>query len=230
VSRLRAVVSWSSGKDAAFALHLARLGGEVEIAGLLSSINAEFQRVSMHGVRRELLEQQARAAGLPLQIVELPWPCPNEEYERRMAAACQHLREQGIEAVIFGDIHLADVRDYREQQMARAGLKPLFPLWGRDSRQLLEEMLAAGVRARIVCLDPRRLSPAFAGAELSAALLPSLPEGVDPCGENGEFHTFVTHAPVFSAPVEVTAGAVIERDGFLYADLLPASGAMPADA
>lgn len=221
MSRLRAVVSWSSGKDAAWALHLVRLRGEVEVAGLLSSINEQFQRVSMHGVRRQLLESQACAAGLPLDIVELPWPCQNEEYERRMEAACQGLRARGVDAVVFGDIHLADVRDYREKQMARAGLQPLFPLWGRDSRELLEEMLDAGVRARIVCLDPLRMNPAMAGAELSAEWLSALPGGVDPCGENGEFHTFVTRAPVFSEPVEVEPGEVVERDGFVYADLLP---------
>lgn len=229
MSRPRAVISWSSGKDAAWALHVIRQRGEVEVAGLLCSINASFQRISMHGVRRQLLERQARATGLPLEIVELPWPCPNEEYERRMGAACERLRAKGVEAVVFGDIHLADVREYREKQMARAGLTPLFPLWGRDSRLLLEEMLAAGVRARTVCLDPRRLNPAFAGAELSVDWLRSLPEGVDPCGENGEFHTFVTHAPVFAEPVDVSLGEVVERDGFVYADLLPGARNSAAD-
>lgn len=221
MSRRRAVVSWSSGKDSAWALHLVRQRKDVEVAGLLASVNAEFQRVSMHGVRRELLERQARAAGLPLHVVELPWPCSNEQYERRMGAACRRMREEGVEVIVFGDIFLADVRAYREGQLAGTGIEPLFPLWGRHTGDLLREMLAAGVRARIACLDPRRLPRELAGAELHADLLRNLPAGVDPCGENGEFHTFVTAAPGFAAPVHVRKGEVVERDGFVYADLLP---------
>lgn len=224
MKRRRAVVSWSSGKDAAWALHLIRQQGELEAVGLLSSINAQFQRVSMHGVRRDLLELQARAAGLPLITVELPWPCPNEEYEQRMGAACARLRAEGVDAVVFGDIFLADVRQYRERQLAGTGLEPLFPLWGRETRELVREMLAAGVRARIACLDPRRLPKELAGAELDAELLHALPAGADPCGENGEFHTFVLDAPVFQHALDVTAGVVVERDGFVYADLLPSGG------
>lgn len=229
MSGTRAVVSWSSGKDAAWALHVARRLDGLKVVGLLSAVTGAFQRVSMHGVRRALLERQARAAGLPLDVVELPWPCSNEEYERRMGAACQRLRARGVEAVVFGDIRLADVREYRERQMSRAGMAALFPLWGRDPRELLLEMLESGVRARIVCLDPRSLSPAMAGAELSADWLRALPAGVDPCGENGEFHTFVTHAPVFSQPVNVLPGEVVERDGFVYADLLSEAAGTAAD-
>lgn len=221
MSRRRAVVSWSSGKDAAWALHLVRQRGELEVAGLLTSINAQFQRVSMHGVRRELLEQQAQAAGLPLLSVELPWPCSNEEYERRMGAACARLRAQDVEVVVFGDIFLADVRQYREKQLAGTGLEPLFPLWECGTRELVRGMLAAGVRARISCLDPVRLDRRFAGQELTEQTLRSLPADVDPCGENGEFHTFVFDAPVFGHPIDVTEGEVVERDGFVYADLLP---------
>lgn len=223
MKRRRAVISWSSGKDAAWALHLVRQQGELEAVGLLSSINAEFQRVSMHGVRRELLELQAQAAGLPLLTVELPWPCSNEEYERRMAAACARLRADGVEVVVFGDIFLADVRQYRERQLAGTGLEPLFPLWGRSTHELVCEMLAAGLRARIACLDPARVGRNLAGAELTPDLLLSLPASVDPCGENGEFHTFVFDAPVYAHPLDVSAGEVVEREGFVYADLLAAS-------
>lgn len=227
--RRRAVISWSTGKDAAWALYALRHRGDVEVAGLLSSINARFQRVSMHGVRRGLLERQARAAGLPLDVVELPWPCSNEEYERRMGAACRRLRARGIEVVVFGDIHLADVRQYRERQMSRAGMAALFPLWHKDPRELLLEMLDSGLRARIVSLDPRHLSPSQAGAELTRRWLQALPGGVDPCGENGEFHTFVTHAAFFSEPVNVALGEVVKRDGFVYADLLPEAAGTAAD-
>ncbi len=223
MNRRRAVVSWSSGKDAAWALHLVRQRPDLEVVGLLTSINAEFRRVSMHGVRQELLEMQAAASGLPLRIVELPWPCPNEEYERRMGAACAALRAEGVEAVVFGDIFLADVRAYRERQLAGTGLEPLFPLWGADSQKLAREMLDGGVRARIACLDPARVDRQLAGREWSVEVLSSLPCGVDPCGENGEFHTFVVDAPVFRHPIRVTAGEVVERDGFVYADFLPES-------
>ncbi len=224
MKRRRAVVSWSSGKDAAWALHLVRQQGLLETVGLLTSINAEFQRVSMHGVRRELLEQQARAAGLPLLTVELPWPCSNEEYERRMGLACARLRAEGVEVVVFGDIFLVDVRQYRERQLAGTGIEPLFPLWGRGTRELALDMLAGGMRARISCLDPARVSRRFAGAEFTADLVRSLPASVDPCGENGEFHTFVFDAPVFAHALDVAAGDVVERDGFVYADLLAAGG------
>ncbi len=224
MKRRRAVVSWSSGKDSAWALHLARQRPDLEVAGLLVSINAAFQRVSMHGVRRELVERQAHAARLPLQMVELPWPCSNEEYEHRMGAACAQLRSQGVEVIVFGDIFLADVRAYRERQLAGTGIEPVFPVLGRDTGELVREMLAAGVRARIACLDPRRVPREMAGAELDEPLLGRMPADVDPCGENGEFHTFVTAAPGLERPVEALPGPVVLRDGFVFAELLPAGG------
>jgi len=220
--RKRAVISWSTGKDCAWALHRVRARSEVEVAGLLTTINGRFQRVSMHGVRRELADLQAQAAGLPLFAVELPWPCPNEEYERRMAAACGRLRDSGIQAVVFGDIHLADVRAYRESRLAEAGMEAWFPLWGENPAGLMREMLAAGLRAVITCLDPAKLDRALAGAELDAGVVQSLPQQVDPCGENGEFHTFVFDGPMFQYPVPVARGEVAEREGYVYADLLPA--------
>jgi uncharacterized protein (TIGR00290 family) len=218
----RAVVSWSTGKDCAWALHRARLGGGVEIAGLLATVNAEFDRVSMHGIRRELAERQACALGLPLILVELPWPCPNEEYERRMAEACVRLRAEGIESIIFGDIHLADVRAYRESRLAGTGIEPLFPLWGANPAALVEEMLSAGLRSVIACLDPSRVDPALAGVELTREVVRGLPAQVDPCGENGEFHTFTFAGPMFRHPVRIRTGRAVERDGFVYADILPA--------
>jgi uncharacterized protein (TIGR00290 family) len=220
--RKRVVISWSTGKDCAWALHRVRTLAQVEIAGLLTTINGQFQRVSMHGVRRELAELQAQAAGLPLFAVELPWPCPNEEYDRRMAAACGRLRDCGVEAIVFGDIHLADVRAYRESRLAEAGMEAWFPLWGENPAGLIRDMLAAGLRAVITCLDAARLDPALAGAELGAALVESLPQQVDPCGENGEFHTFAFDGPMFRQPVPVARGEVVEREGYVYADLLPA--------
>lgn len=222
--RRRAVISWSSGKDAAWALHLARRREDLEVVGLLASVNAEFRRVSMHGVRLELAERQARAAKLPLMTVDLPWPCSNQEYEKLMGAACARLRAEGVEAVVFGDIFLADVRQYRERQLAGTGLEPVFPLWGLDTRVLVRQMLEGGLRARISCLDPARVDRSLAGAELTPDLVRSLPAAVDPCGENGEFHTFVFDAPVFTHALEVTPGEAVERDGFVYADLLSASG------
>ena len=219
--RRRAFISWSSGKDCAWALHAVRQHGELEAAGLLCSVNAQFRRVSMHGVRLQLLEQQAQAAGLPLLIAELPWPCSNEEYERRMADACARLRALDVEILVFGDLFLADVRQYREKQLAGTGIEPVFPLWGLDTRRLAREMLAGGLRARIACLDPKRVDRSLAGAELTAPLLNALPESVDPCGENGEFHTFAFDGPVFSHPIQVMPGETVERDGFVYADLLP---------
>ncbi|MGC8761910.1 MAG: ATP-binding protein [Bryobacteraceae bacterium] len=218
----RAVVSWSTGKDCAWALQRAAHNGGIEIRGLLATVNAAFGRVSMHGVRRELARMQASAMGLPLMEVELPWPCPNEEYERRMAAACARLRAEGIDTLIFGDIHLADVRAYRESRLAGTGIEPLFPLWGQDSTHLVREMLAGGLRARIVCLDPAQLDRKLAGAELTLETVDALPAQVDPCGENGEFHTFAVAGPMFPRPLEVRTAKVVERDGFIFADLVPA--------
>lgn len=219
-------LSWSSGKDCAWALHTLRSGdstaGPVAVTGLLTTVTAEFGRVSMHGVRRELLQAQAAAVGLPLHVVELPWPCPNEAYSALMGAAVAGAVAQGVTGIAFGDLFLADVRAYRQAQLAGSGIEPLFPLWGRDTAELAREMLAGGLRAVTVCTDPARLPDRFAGRPFDADLLDLLPSGVDPCGENGEFHTFVTDAPGFAAPIAVTLGEVVRRDGFCFADLTPA--------
>jgi uncharacterized protein (TIGR00290 family) len=218
----RAVVAWSSGKDSAWALHEVRRAGGVEIVGLLTTVTSEFGRVSMHAVRERLLDAQADALGLPCRKVRIPWPCSNETYEREMAEALADARRAGVTHVVFGDLFLADVRAYRESRMAGSGLAPLFPLWGRDTAALAGEMLAGGVEATLTCVDPRRLDRAFAGRRFDRALLDALPAGVDPCGENGEFHTFVSAGPMFASGIDVSVGEVVEREGFVFADLAPA--------
>jgi uncharacterized protein (TIGR00290 family) len=224
VSREQALLAWSSGKDSAFSLHVLRQQGDVEVVGLLTTINEAYDRVAMHAVRRELLEAQAAAAGLPLVSVTIPDRCVNEEYEAAMARAMAGARAQGVTAVAFGDLFLADIRRYREERLRTTGIRPLFPLWGRPTRALAEEMLAAGLRARLTCVDPRALPGSFAGREFDRAFLDDLPAGVDPCGENGEFHTFAWDGPMFAHPVPVRAGQVVSRDGFVFADLLSAEG------
>jgi uncharacterized protein (TIGR00290 family) len=218
----RILLAWSSGKDSAWALHRLRHGGEWEVAGLLTTFNEAFGRVAMHAVRRQLVEQQAAAAGLPLWPVEIPWPCPNEEYERRMAAACGRAVAQGIGGVAFGDLFLEDVRAYRERQLAPTGLEPLFPLWRIPTDQLAREMIAGGQRSVITCVDPGKLDREFAGREIDLQFLRELPRGVDPCGENGEFHSFVYAGPEFARPLDIVVGETVERDGFLFVDVLPA--------
>jgi uncharacterized protein (TIGR00290 family) len=216
----RALLAWSSGKDSAFTLHVLREQG-VEVTGLLTTINDAFDRVAMHAVRLELLRAQADAVGLPLALVRIPWPCPNEAYEAAMAEALAAARERGTTAVAFGDLFLEDVRRYREERMSGTGLVPLFPLWGRPTRALAEEMIALGQRAVLTCVDPRALPRAFAGRAFDAALLRELPAEVDPCGERGEFHSFAWDGPAFRRPVPVRVGEVVDRDGFVFADLLP---------
>ena len=222
MTRPRALVAWSSGKDAAWALHELRQRGDVEVVGLLTTVTETFERVSMHAVRKALLERQAAALGLPCREVRIPWPCPNERYEAEMARALAEARAAGVTRVAFGDLFLADVRAYRESRMAGSGVEPLFPLWGRDTAALAREMIAGGLRASLTCVDPRRLDRAFAGRAFDAALLEALPSDVDPCGERGEFHTFAWDGPMFSAPIPVAGGEVVEREGFVFADLLPA--------
>ena len=221
MAKPRALLSWSSGKDAAWALHALRQEGAVEVVGLLTTINRAFDRVAMHAVREVLLEAQAEAAGLPLWKVEIPWPCPNEAYEAAMAAACAKAVADGIEAIAFGDLFLEDVRDYRIQKLAGTGLRPLFPLWGRPTAELAREMVAGGLKATLTCVDPKALDPSFAGRDFDARLLADLPPGVDPCGERGEFHSFAWDGPLFRYPVPIRRGEVVERDGFVFADLLP---------
>ena len=217
---MKALLAWSSGKDSAWSLHVLRRRGDVEVAGLLTTVNVSFGRVAMHAVRRELLEAQARAAGVPLRVVPIPHPCPNDVYETAMAGALAAARADGIEAVAFGDLFLEDIRRYREERMAPTGLRPLFPLWGRPTRALAEEMIDGGLRARLTCVDPRVLDRSFAGRAFDRDLLATLPPGVDPCGERGEFHTFAWDGPMFQGPIPVVAGEVVEREGFVFADLL----------
>jgi uncharacterized protein (TIGR00290 family) len=214
----RILLSWSSGKDCAWALHLLRQQPDIEIVGLLTTINAEFNRVAMHGTRRAILEAQASAADLPLWDVPLPWPCSNEVYEQRMAKACQRAIDDDIQAIAFGDLFLRDVRTYREQQLISTGIEPLFPLWDIPTRELARAMIAGGLRAKLVCVDPRQLDPSFAGREFDTELLHDLPSTVDPCGERGEFHSCVYDGPMFSHPVELEPGEIVNRDGFIYAD------------
>jgi uncharacterized protein (TIGR00290 family) len=217
----RVALSWSSGKDSAWALQLLRQTAGIEIAAVITTFNCTADRVAMHAVRRELVETQAVRVGLPLWSVDLPWPCSNEVYETLMAGAWRRATEAGVTAVAFGDLFLQDVREYRERQMAAAGLEPLFPLWRIPTRQLASEMIHAGVRATVTCVDPSKLDRSYAGREFDAEFLESLPPQCDPCGENGEFHTFVYDAPVFAAPIDVRIGEIVERDGFVFADVLP---------
>ena len=222
--RRKALVAWSSGKDSAFALHEARRRGvidreDVEIVGLLTTLTEDYGRVSMHGVREELLDLQAEALGLPCRKVRIPAGCVNADYERAMGEAVAAARAEGIERVVFGDLFLEDVRAYRERMLAGSGIEPVFPLWGRPTPELAAEMVAAGLQARVVCLDPRRLAPSFAGRSFDAAFLAELPDGVDPCGENGEFHTCVTDGPMFEKPVPAVPGETVTRDGFVFTDL-----------
>ena len=214
------LLSWSSGKDSAWALHCLQQRGEYQVAGLLTTLNAAFDRVAMHSTRRALLEAQAKAADLPLYSVPLPWPCSNQHYETAMRSACEAAVAEGIEAMAFGDLFLEDVRRYREEKLQGTGLQPIFPVWGLDTRQLAQEMIASGLRARIVCVDPKKLPTEFAGRDFDADFLRDLPEGVDPCGENGEFHSVVYAGPMFREPIPIESGEVVERDGFVFADVL----------
>jgi uncharacterized protein (TIGR00290 family) len=216
----KVLLSWSSGKDSAWALHLLRRWPDVHVAALVTTFNSEANRVAMHAVRRALVEAQAERTGIPLWPVELPWPCSNLEYEERMRAVCQRATDEGITAIAFGDLFLQDIRDYRVRQLQGSGLEPMFPVWKIPTEQLAREMIAAGVRAKISCVDPSKLAKSFAGHEYNLQLLQTLPPGVDPCGENGEFHTFVYDAPVFSHPIAVRNGELVERDGFVFADLI----------
>ena len=215
---MKILLSWSSGKDSAWTLHVLRQQARDCVAGLLTSFNEAADRVSMHGVRKEIAQAQAASAGLPLIEVPLPFPCPNDVYEARMAAAVRAAVHDGFTHVAFGDLFLEDVRRYREERLTGTGLTPLFPLWGRPTSALAREVVAAGVEARITSLDPRVMPREFAGRHFDATLLDSLPAGVDPCAERGEFHTCVTNGPMFSRPIQVEPGPIVERDGFVFAD------------
>ena len=218
-------LSWSSGKDSAWALHALRASPQYEVTALLTTINADAGRVAMHAVREELLDAQAAALGLPLIKVHIPAKCDNVTYEKAMSVAMTQARDAGVYHVAFGDLFLEDIRAYREKQLAGCGMTPVFPLWGIETRRLAEEMIAGGLRAYLTCVDPRQLERGFAGRRFDRELLAELPRQVDPCGENGEFHTFACAGPMFRAEVAVTVGEIVERDGFVFADLLPRGAA-----
>jgi uncharacterized protein (TIGR00290 family) len=222
-TRPRALVSWSTGKDAAYALHVARQHGELEVVGILTTVTAPFARVSMHSTREALLDLQADALGLPCWKVYIPSPCPNEVYAREMRSTLDRARADGITHMVFGDLALQDVRRYREGHLAEVGMQAVFPLWQRDTTVLAREMIAIGLGATITCIDPRKLDRSFVGRSFAATFLADLPDGVDPCGENGEFHSFAWAGPMFAKPISITAGEVVERDGFVFADVVPAT-------
>lgn len=222
MTRSRLLLSWSSGKDSAWTLARLRAEDRFEIVGLVTTLNEQFDRVAMHGVRAELLGQQAEAAGVPLWPVPLPHPCPNEEYEARMRALIARAQAAGVAHMAFGDLFLEDVRAYRERMLAGTGIEPVFPLWGSDTRTLAHEMIAGGLRAVLTCVDPRKLERTFAGRTFDAQLLEDLPPDVDPCGENGEFHSFCFAGPMFRHAINIDVGERVERDGFMFADLTPA--------
>jgi uncharacterized protein (TIGR00290 family) len=218
--RPKLILSWSSGKDSAFALHTLREAGQFEIVGLLTTINQVHDRVAMHAVRRELLRMQARAARLPLIEIDLPYPCSNEDYEEAMRGFVTQALSLGVTHVAFGDLFLEDVRAYRIQKLQGTGLTPVFPLWGKPTPALARVMIASGLRAWLTCVDPKQIAPSFAGRAFDQSLLDDLPPSADPCGERGEFHSFVWAGPMFGEALSVSPGQVVERDGFVFADLL----------
>ena len=220
------LLAWSSGKDSAWALHVLREQNQYVIAGLMTTFNAAFDRVAMHSTRRALVEMQAEAAGLPLIATPIPWPCSNADYEAAMKRVCDQALAQGVSAIAFGDLFLTDVRAYRERQLKDSGLKPLFPLWGLPTQALAQNMIGAGLRAKLVCVDPKQISSSFIGRDFDQTFLDDLPAGVDPCGENGEFHSFVYAGPMFHQQIPIVTGEKVERDGFWFCDVLPAATAV----
>jgi uncharacterized protein (TIGR00290 family) len=219
---MRTLLSWSSGKDSAWSLHVLRQRPDVSVVGLVTTVNAAFDRVAMHGVRRALLEAQAEAAGLPLHVLPIPHPCPNTDYERIMGAFVAQQAAAGVEAMAFGDLFLEDIRRYREGKLAGSGIVPLFPLWGLDTGRLAREMIGGGLEAYVTCVDPKKLPRTFAGRRFDLGLLADLPADVDPCAENGEFHTFACAGPMFTRPIAVKTGEIVTRDGFVFCDVMPA--------
>ena len=215
------VFAWSGGKDSAMALHSLREDPQFEVTALLTTVTEGFERISMHGVRRELVALQADSIGLPLSEVRIPPGCPNSLYESRMAEACLRFRERGVRHIAFGDIFLGDLRAYRERNLAELDMLAVFPLWDIDTRQLAARFVKEGFRAITVCIDPKKLDSSFAGRQLDASFFKDLPAGVDPCGENGEFHTFVFDGPLFRSPVRIRTGRIVERDSFIFCDLIP---------
>ena len=225
---MKILVSWSSGKDSAWMLHVLQQEAPGAAAALLTTVNEKYDRVAMHGVRTSVLRAQAEAAGLPLITPRLPSPCSNEVYEATMRTVVQQAAAEGFTHVAFGDLFLEDIRKYREERLSGTGLQPLFPLWGRPTAALAREMIGAGIEARLTCVDPRIISATLAGRRFDLDLLAELPAGVDPCGERGEFHTCVVAGPMFSRRIDVSVGEVVERDGFVFADLLPPAATAPA--
>jgi len=219
-SRPKTLISWSSGKDSAFALHEVRQAGEFDVVGAVTTVTETFGRVSIHGVRQEILLAQLQAAGLPPQIVPIPYPCPNEIYEARMGEAVARAVKDGVTHMIFGDLYLADIRAYREQKLAGTGITPVFPLWERPTRSLAQAMIASGIEAYLATVDLKKLPAEFAGRKFDDKLLADLPGSVDACGENGEFHTCVVAGPMFSHAIAVKPGERVERDGYAYCDLV----------
>ncbi|HTX02790.1 MAG TPA: hypothetical protein VMD07_03840 [Candidatus Acidoferrales bacterium] len=216
----KAYVSWSSGKDSAFALLEARRSGAVDLVGILTTITETYDRVAMHGVRNSLLDRQIAALGLPCIKIPIPNACTNEIYDARMAAAIAQIQSEDVEHIVFGDLFLEDIRAYREERLAKAGMHGVFPLWKRDTQALAEEMIESGLVAHLVCVDPNKVDRRLAGRKFDRELLDGLPAGVDPCGENGEFHTVVSAGPMFAAPIPIEVGEVVERDGFVFADVV----------
>jgi len=216
----KTLLSWSSGKDSAWALHRLRKVSDVEVVGLMTTVNQLHQRVAIHAVRLELLQRQAEALNLPLHIIDLPGPCTNSQYEAAMQRFVDESKRRGIECMAFGDLFLEDIKEYRETKLSGTGITPLFPLWQSPTDLLAREMISSGLRAVVTCVDPQHLPLSFAGREFNQQFLADLPSRVDPCGERGEFHTFAFDGPMFEKPVSVEMGAVVERDGFGYADFL----------
>ena len=220
----RAWLAWSSGKDSAWALHVVRQQDEIDVVGLLTTVTEPYDRVSMHGVRRELLLAQAEAAGLPMHCVPIPAPCSNEAYEEAMRQAMSEAQAEGIEQMIFGDLFLEDIREYRESRLEGTGIRAVFPLWERPTRELAHEMIAAGLVAHVTSLDPSKISRELAGGRFDEEFLARLPAEADPCAENGEFHTCVSAGPMFREPIPVETGETVERDGFVFTDLMMRGG------
>ncbi len=216
----KAILSWSSGKDSAMALYRTLAAKQFQIVCLLTTLSDQFRRVSMHGVREELLDRQAKSVGIHLEKVLIPYPCPNVVYEEKMRKVLSQWKRRGVTHVIFGDLFLEDIRKYREANLAQLDLTPIFPVWGKDTASLAEDMLKVGFRAIITCVDPKKLDEKFAGRQFDNSLLKDLPPSVDPCGENGEFHTFVYDGPIFREPIPVEVGESVSRDGFQFADVL----------
>jgi len=217
----KTLLSWSSGKDSAWALHALRQDPEIDLSGLYTVVNRKYDRVSMHATRSDLLERQANALGLPLQIINIPHPCSNDECDAIMESFVRNAVKIGIDCMAFGDLFLRDVRDYRENQLRGTGIKPLFPIWKSPTHILAERMLSSGVEAYISCLDPQKVSDSLAGRRWSKSLIEELPENVDPCGENGEFHTVVVGGPMFAESIPVRIGETVDREGFVFADIIP---------